>query len=98
MTYGVPMARRKPPQSGESIVVPPLERWLRGEVKRRQEQIADERGAPGDPFYVLSTLSAMRRRGSITGEMIQAGERFHAEFVVGHLHAIKAADMGRVAV
>ena len=92
------MSRRKPPRSGEAIIVPPVERWARGEVERRQEQIVDDKGSPGDPFYVLNTLSAMRRRESITKEMNQAGEQFHAEFVVGQLHAIRAADMSRVPV
>ena len=95
---GAHMSRRKPPQSGEAIIVPPIERWARGEVERRQEQIVDDKGSPGDPFYVLNTLSIMRRRKSITPEMHQAGEQFHAEFVTAHLHAIRAADMGRVPV
>lgn len=93
------MSRRKPPQSGEAIIVPPLERWNRGEVERPSgHAIADSDGRPGSPFRSVGTLAQMESRGSITKEMRQAGEQFHGDFVSAALEPLRAADMARVPV
>lgn len=93
------MAKRKPPQSGEAIIVPPLERWNRGEVERpSQHAIADSDGRPGAPFRAVSTLAQMEGRGSITAHMKQAGEQFHGDFILAGLEPLRAADMARVPI
>src|SRR5260221_9414740 len=94
--HGESMARRKPPQSGESIIVP-IERWARGEVEWPSEHaIADHEGRPGSPFTATSLLARMATRGTISAHMRQAGEQFHIDFIVAGLEPLRAADMARV--
>lgn len=84
--------------TAEPNIAPPLERWNRGEVYRDGKTVNDSEGGIGDPYRVLTTLRQMANKGTITTDMWNAGEFFHAMFVVGQLHAIRAADMGRIPV
>jgi len=94
--YGQNMARRST-DLGERVIVPPLERWKRGEVERPAEHaIADSDGRPGSPFRAIDTLMAMFRNKTITAEMYAAGTEFHDDFVMAGFEPMRAADMGRM--
>ena len=89
------MARRST-DLGERVIVPPIERWRRGEVEAIGHSIADEDGRPASPFRAIGTLAQMESRGSITARMRQAGEQFHVDFIIAGLEPLRAADMGRL--
>src|SRR5713226_5234559 len=89
------MARRTT-DLGERVIVPPIERWRRGEVEAIGHSIADEDGRPASPFRAIGTLAQMESRGSITARMRQAGEQFHVDFIIAGLEPLRAADMGRL--
>lgn len=90
------MANRKLPTTSEAIIAPPIERWIRGEIEPPGQMIADEDGRPASPFRAIGTLHRMCAKGIITREMQGAGESFHADFYVGGLERLRAADMGRI--
>jgi hypothetical protein len=78
----------------DRITKPSEERRQHGRVYRGG-QTPDANGDIGDPFRADGLLDRMERRGDITAEMRQAGERFHALFHRAMLDPIRAADMLR---
>jgi hypothetical protein len=75
---------------------PSAERLAQGLVERLPLPIADEAGRPARPYRAVDTLTAMRRKGTITPAMHQAGEDFHALFMTAQLETLRAADLHRL--
>lgn len=75
---------------------PTPERRRHGAVERLPQAIADEAGRPARPFRAIDTLGAMLRKGTITATMRQAGDDFHALFVLAQLDPLAAPDLRRV--
>ncbi len=78
-------------------VSPSAERQAQGPIERAGAAIADLDGRPAQPFYALDTLEVMRRRGTITAEMMQAAENFRVLFYAAQLQTLRAADLQRLA-
>ena len=78
-----------PPDPG---LAPTRERQRHGGVERLDRAIADDAGRSARPYRSIDTLTAMERRGSITGTMRQAAEDFRALFAAAHLDPLRALD------
>jgi hypothetical protein len=89
------MKKRKARTSPDELAPSP-ERFTQGIVERPPQAIADEAGRPARPYRAVDTLTAMLRKGSITAEMHQAGEDFHALFMTAQLETLRAADLRRM--
>jgi len=77
-------------------ILPPPERFLRDEVVRVAEQIADFKGDIGCPWRVRNLLWAMRDRGEISESEKEAGERFACDFALASFETLRAPDPGRI--
>jgi hypothetical protein len=91
---GRAMKKRKARTASDEFA-PSVERLAQGVVERLPQAIADEAGRPARPYRAVDTLTAMLRKGSITAEMHQAGEDFHALFMTAQLETLRAADLHR---
>ena len=89
------MKKRKTRTPSDALA-PSAERLAQGAVERLLRPIADEAGRPARPYRAVDTLTAMRRKGTITAEMHQAGEDFHALFMTAQLETLRAADLHRL--
>ena len=69
-----------------------------GLVEPIAQPIADAAGHPARPYRAVDTLAVMKRRGSITAEMRQAGEDFRARFAVAQLDPLRALDLTHLRV
>ena len=87
--------RKRKTRTETDELAPSAERLARGIVERLPQAIADEAGRPARPYRAVDTLTAMLRKGSITSEMRQAGEDFHALFMTAQLETLRAADLHR---
>ncbi len=85
--------RRAPAHAGD--IAPTRERWQKGDVERASATIADEAGRPARPYRRVDLLGWLARKGSITPEMRQAGEDFHALFQHAALDPLRAPDLAR---
>jgi hypothetical protein len=92
---GQAMKKRKARTAPDEFA-PSAERLAQGTVERLPQAIADEAGRPVRPYRAVDTLTAMLRKGSITPEMHQAGEDFHALFMTAQLETLRAADLHRL--
>jgi hypothetical protein len=77
-------------------LAPTPERMAQGAVERLPHAIADDDGRPARPYRALDTLGTMLRKGSITAEMHQAGEDFHALFMTAQLDPMRVPDLTRL--
>jgi hypothetical protein len=57
--------------------------------------IADDAGAPSQPYRAVDRLAMMERSGQINAQMRQAGERFRERFYVANLDQLKAQNLER---
>jgi hypothetical protein len=90
----VKRARRSPPRADG--IAPTRERWLKGDVEIMNAAIADEAGRPSRPYRRVDLLGWMARKGTISAEMRQAGEDFHALFQRAALDPLRAPDPARM--
>ena len=88
--------RKRKPRTPADEQAPSAERLAQGTVERLPQAIADEAGRPARPYRAVDTLTAMLRKGTITPEMRQAGEDFHALFMTAQLETLRAADLHRL--
>jgi len=88
--------RKRKARTVSDELAPSAERLAQGVVERLPQPIADEEGRPARPYRAVDTLTAMLRKGSITPEMRQAGEDFHALFMTAQLETLRAADLHRL--
>lgn len=89
----------RPPKSRPprlEALAPTPERWSKGDLALLPRAIADEHGRPARPYRAEDTLARMQRQGTITGEMRQAGDDFHALFMLAQLHPLGSPDLRRV--
>lgn len=77
-------------------LAPTPERWRKGDLALLPRAISDEQGRPSRPYRAEDTLARMQRQGTITAEMRQAGDDFHAVFVLAQLDPLAAPDLRRV--
>jgi hypothetical protein len=77
-------------------LAPTAERRAHDVIERLPHAIADEDGRPARPFRVVDTLGAMLRKSTITPEMHQAAEDFHALFVTAQLDGLRVPDLRRL--
>ena len=89
--------RKRKARTPADELAPSAERLAQGLIERLLQPIADEAGRPARPYRAVDTLTAMLRKGSITPEMHQAGEDFHALFMTAQLETLRAADLHRAA-
>ncbi|HXP29724.1 MAG TPA: hypothetical protein VN832_01450 [Stellaceae bacterium] len=75
---------------------PTPERLAHGLIERAPHAIADEAGRPARPYRAVDTLGLMLRKNTITASMRQAGDDFHALFVIAQLDPLRAPDLRRV--
>jgi hypothetical protein len=75
---------------------PTAERLAHGGVERLPHAIADDAGRPARPFRAVDTLGAMLRKRTITAEMYQAAEDFHALFMTAQLDTLRVPDLTRL--
>ena len=75
---------------------PTPERFDRGLVERATAALADADGRPARPYRAVDTLTLMQRKGTISAAMHQAGDDFHALFVIAQLDPLRAPDLRRV--
>ena len=87
-------ARRKTPPRDDGAG-PTRERWQKGDVEILAAAIADEGGRPSRPYRRVDLLGWLARKGTITPEMRQAGEDFHALFQRASLDPLRAPDLAR---
>jgi hypothetical protein len=87
--------RKRKARTAADELAPSPERLAQGLVERPLQPIADEAGRTARPYRAVDTLTAMLRKGSITPEMRQAGEDFHALFMTAQLETLRAADLSR---
>jgi len=76
-------------------VKPTPQRRQHGRIERA-ERVQDSAGNAGLPWLSLSLLVQWERAGTITPQMRDAGDRFHATFQRAGLDPLRAADMGRI--
>lgn len=88
-------ARKSRPPRIEALAPTP-ERWAKGDLALLPRAIADEHGRPARPYRAEDTLARLHRQGAITGEMRQAGDDFHAVFMLAQLDPLGAPDLRRV--
>jgi hypothetical protein len=75
---------------------PPSERLRHGAVDHGVETVAydkDGRAVRGLAYRAIGTLERMARRGAIADEMVDAAERFRADFTVAALEPLRAAQL-----
>ncbi|HZL58318.1 MAG TPA: hypothetical protein VFC38_01315 [Stellaceae bacterium] len=72
------------------------ERAAKGDVELLPRAIADEQGRLARPYRALDALSLMAKKGTISPAMRQAGDDFHALFVLAHLDPLRAPDLDRL--
>jgi hypothetical protein len=89
------LARRKERARADGIA-PTRERWQKGDVELMSAAIADEAGRPARPYRRVDLLGWMARKGTISAEMRQAGEDFHALFQHAALDPLRAPDLARM--
>jgi hypothetical protein len=75
---------------------PTPERHQHGPVERLERTIGDTAGHPSRPYRAVDTLAIMRRRGSITAGMRQAGDDFRTRFALAQLDPLRALDLSRM--
>ena len=80
----------------DEVGAPSPERWRRGDVELAPHTIADEAGRVGRPYRSVDTLATMQRKGTISAEMRQAAEDFHALFMLAQLEPLRALDLTRL--
>jgi hypothetical protein len=90
------VTRKRKSRTAPDELGPSPERLAQGSVERLPQPIADEAGRPARPYRAVDTLTSMLRKGSITPAMHQAGEDFHALFIVAALEPLHAADLRRL--
>jgi hypothetical protein len=88
--------RKRKQRASQDTLAPSPERLAQGIVERVPQALADEAGRPARPYRAVDTLTAMLRKGTITPEMHQAGEDFHALFITAQLETLRAADLHRL--
>jgi hypothetical protein len=74
------------------------ERQRQGKLEMIPRAIPDDAGRPSQPFRAVDTLALMRRKGTITAEMHQAGEDFRSMFRRAQLDPLHAPDISRPVV
>jgi len=95
MSGAMTRSRKSRPPRLEALA-PTTERWAKGDLALLPRAIADEHGRPARPYRAEDTLARMQRQGTITGEMRQAGDDFHAVFMLAQLDPLGAPDLRRV--
>ncbi|MDE2229434.1 MAG: hypothetical protein KGL11_10395 [Alphaproteobacteria bacterium] len=90
------MSRPKSRPPRVEALAPTPERWAKGDLAPLPRAIADEHGRPSRPYRAEDTLARMQRLGTISAEMRQAGDDFHALFALAHLDPLGAPDLRRV--
>jgi hypothetical protein len=78
------------------VLGPPQIRLQRGDVKLSPETLLDDKGEISQPYRTRGTLQRLYEAGTITAEMLAAGDRFHGDFIRAGFEGLKAADMGGV--
>jgi hypothetical protein len=91
----VTRAQKSSPHQPEALAPTP-ERWAKGDLALLPRAIADEHGRPARPYRAEDTLARMQRQRRITGEMRQAGDDFHALFMLAQLDPLGSPDLRRV--
>lgn len=90
------MTRSKHRPTRLEALAPTPERWSKGDLALLPRAIADDDGRPSRPYRAEDTLARMHRQGTITAEMHQAGDDFHALFMLAQLDPLAAPDLRRV--
>ncbi len=90
------MSRAKSRLGRVEALAPTPERWSKGDLGLLPRVIADEHGRPARPYRAEDTLARLQRLGTISAEMRQAGDDFHALFRLAQLDPLGAPDLRRV--
>ena len=83
------------PQALPLFIPPTPERGRHNKIELVPQAIADEYGRPAQPYRALSLLASMHKRGSISDEQREGGERFYEDFRRAHLDGLRASDWSR---
>jgi hypothetical protein len=72
------------------------ERLQHDRIELLPQTIADEAGAPVQPFRAVDTVGLLLKRGAISASMATAADEFRRSFRIAHFDTLRAADLTRI--
>lgn len=82
--------------AGDTYDGPTRERLGKGDLERAGRGWYDDHGKIGLPYLVVSALTRMARKKTITERQKRAGELFAADFAIGKFDPRHAPDLRRI--